>query len=491
MRSRSTFSLLRWISVFFLLSAVILTTVQLISYSRVRANFPAGQTIGNVPVGGLDRQATAQRLLVVFSTPIEVRYNDAVIQIKPSAIGFSLNMESMLAAADLQRSNESFWSGFWNSMWNRPLPASNIPLLADYSKDRLRAYLQDEIATRYDRPPSPAIPVPGSPNFQSGESGTQLDIDRAIQLVDDALRSSTSRVVNLSYQKTNPPRPSLQNLQILLEQIMDSASFTGLAEMDVIDLQSDRELHFAYQQGQNPPVDIAFTAASTIKIPIMASTFRHTTEPTPEDAQALLKAMIEESQNPPADDLMSKVIGGGRGPLVVSDDMTSLGLQNTFLAGFFYDGAPQLKGFQTPANTRTDINTAPDSYNQTTAADMAYLLEDIYNCAQNGNGTLPAAWGADISQNECQQMITLLKGNNIPVLLQAGLPEGTPIAHKHGWTSEASGVIRTMGDSGIIFTPGGDYIFTIYLHDDTQLIFDPVNQMVALMSQAVYNFFNQ
>lgn len=491
MKSRSSFSLMRWLAVFFLLSAVILTTVQLIGYSRARANFPAGQTIANVPVGGLDRQAAAQRLLQVFSTPIEVHYNDAVIQIKPSNFGFNLNIESMLSAADQQRSSEPFWSGFWNALWNRTITPSNVPLIASYSEERLRTYLQDEIAARYDRDPSPAIPVAGSTSFQGGESGTQLDIDRAVELIDEALRSSTSRVVNLSYQKTNPPRPSLQNLQILLEQVMDNASYTGLAEMDIIDLGSDQELHFAYQQGQNPPVNIAFTAASTIKIPIMVSTFRHTDEPTPSDIKDLLTAMITESQNPPADDLMNTAIGGARGPLVVSEDMDSLGLENTFLAGFFYDGAPQLRVFQTPANTRTDINTSPDPYNQTTAADMAYLLEDIYHCAQNGNGTLPAAWGTEISQSECQQMITLLKGNNIPVLLQAGLPEGTAIAHKHGWTSEASGVIRTMGDSGIIFSPGGDYIFTIYLHDDVQLVFDPINQMVALMSQAVYNFFNQ
>jgi hypothetical protein len=50
----------------------------------------------------------------VYSSPVEVRYGDAVIQIEPSAVGFELEIDSMIAAADLARTGDAFWRGFWN-----------------------------------------------------------------------------------------------------------------------------------------------------------------------------------------------------------------------------------------------------------------------------------------------------------------------------------------------------------------------------------------
>src|SRR5450759_4465986 len=110
------FSPLRWLSLFFIFCAVILTTLELVSYSRVRTNFPEGMIIAQIPVGGLDRQRTAERLLQAYGIPIEVHYDDAVIQIKPAAIDFKLDLDNMLAAADLQRVNQTLWSGFWGSL---------------------------------------------------------------------------------------------------------------------------------------------------------------------------------------------------------------------------------------------------------------------------------------------------------------------------------------------------------------------------------------
>ena len=79
-------------------------------------------------------------------------------------------------------------------------------------------------------------------------------------------------------------------------------------------------------------------------------------------------------------------------------------------------GAALLQRFSTPANQRTDIFTDPDVYNQTTALDMGMLLEDIYQCSQNGGGALSAVFPAEITQTECQAMITHLTRNKIAVL---------------------------------------------------------------------------
>ena len=75
-------------------------------------------------------------------------------------------------------------------------------------------------------------------------------------------------------------------------------------------------------------------------------------------------------------------------------------------------------------------------------------------CSNDGGGALAAAFPGKISQVECQQMVdTLANNKTVAILLQAGLPEGTKIAHKHAYATESDGLIHTMGDSGIIYTP--------------------------------------
>lgn len=471
--------------------ALLLMIVQLVTYSRIRANFPQGTVIAGVPVGGLDQQEAAELITQAYSYPIEIHYGASVIQIKPSVVGFDLELETMLAVADQQRVDQPFWSAFWDYLWNRLPTPSEVPLRASFSEERLRAYLRDEISARYDQPAVSARPVPGSTNFSSGTPGLTLDVDRAVTLIGDALRSPDARVVNLSIIQVAPERPTFQNLQILLQQVIDAAGFDGIAELYLMDLQNGQELSFAYQNGDALTPGIAFTAASTMKIPIMVSTFKRTGEPLSDDLNNLITLMIQRSENDPADRLMEQVMDANLGPLELTQDMQDLGLPNTFLAGYFYFGAPLLKSFSTPANQRTDVSTSPDSYNQTTPSEMGMLLSDIYQCSQNGGGTFAAVFPGQIMQNECRQMINYLAMDKIGVLLQAGLPEGTQFAHKHGWvTDPTDGVIHTISDAGIVYSSGGNYILSVYLYHPTQVLWDQANLMVAKLSLTVYNYYN-
>ena len=149
---------------------------------------PHGLTVAGVPIGGLDSQQAAERLLQAYAYPVEVHYGDAIIQIKPSTASFELDLETMLAAADLTRTGGDFWSGFWEYLWNRDPAAEAVPLRATIAEDRLRNYLQAEIAPRYDHPAAPAQPVPGTTSFTPGEPGQTLDVDRAVPLIEDALK---------------------------------------------------------------------------------------------------------------------------------------------------------------------------------------------------------------------------------------------------------------------------------------------------------------
>ncbi len=476
---------------FIIFIAVLLTVLQLTSYSRIRSAFSPGTTIAGVPVAGLTRQQAADRLIQAYSLPVELRYADAVIQIKPSVAGFAIDLEAMLAAADQQRISRPFWNAFWDYLWNR-LPAPiEIPLRASSSEERLRAYLRDEVSSRYDRPPSPAAPIPGSASFSPGQPGTTLDVDRAVVLILDAMRNPTNRVVNLSYNKVNPSRPVFQNLQVMLQQVLEVNDFEGLAEIYLLDLQSGQEINFAMNQGGIIAPGIAFTAASTMKIPIMVSTYRRLGEPAPADVSSLIESMIELSENDPADRLMEEVMDPRLGPLMVTEDLQTMGFANTFLGGFFYPGAPLLRRYSTPANQHEDVSSEPDPYNQTIPMEIGSLLNDIYQCATAGGGSLIAAFPGEISQNECRLMISYLSRNRIGVLIQAGLPEGVQIAHKHGWiTDPTDGLIHTMSDAGIIYTPGGNFVMVVYLYHPVQLVFDPANLLTAQLAQAVYNYYN-
>lgn len=491
MKNRGSTLLFRWLSIILILAAVILTVVQLVRYSRIRSNFPTGLTVAGIPVGGLDTSAASDRLLQAYTAvPVEVRYRDAVIQIKPAVVGFKLDIEAMLAAADLERVRQPFWTGFWDFLWNRFDRPKAIPLISSLSEDRLRAFLKDEIAARYDQPPSASMPVPGTTTFQSGQPGSELDIPRAAVLIADAFKSPNARTVNLTFNRIESARPSIDNLKILLEQLVQLSKYDGTIELYVNDLQSGEEIHFAYHQGQLVAPDIAFTAASTMKIPIMVSTFRRSAEPLAQDVAEKIALMIDYSENGPADTLMQTVMDRNTGPLQVTEDMRTLGLENTFLAGYFFPGAPLLQRYQTPANQRTDVNTDSDPYNQTTPTEMGMLLEDIYRCSINGGGTFAAVFPGELTQAECKQMIAYLEKNTNAVLLEAGLPEATPIAHKHGWIIETDGLMHSVSDAGIVFTPGGNYVITVYLHQTTQLLWESANLLVGQVSQAVYNYFN-
>lgn len=444
-------------------------------------------TIGDVPVGGLPPQFAAQRILQVYALPIEIHYGNAVIDLDPGLIGFQLNTDSMLAAADLQRTGASFWGGFWDYLWNRQSPARQIPLVSSYSEIRLRAFLKDEISARYDQPPISASPIPGSANFNPGIPGQTMDIDRAVALIESALQSSNRRTVILASQSTVAGRPSLNTLQILLKQLIDQSGFDGLVDLYFLDLQTQETIHFAYQAGQNISVDpdIAFTAASTIKIPIMVSVIRHFNSKISPGIDARLKDMIARSDNVASDSLMAS-LDLARGPLVVSDTMQKLGLINTFIAMFFAPGSFPLQHFNTPANSRLDINTNPDTFSQTTPSEMGVMLEDIYLCAQTGGGSLVAAFPGQITQAACQQMIQYLQEDKLGALIQGGVPEGTIVAHKHGWDIS----MNQFSDAGIVYTPGGNYILTIYVYHPVQALWDIVSPLYAELSRAVYNYFN-
>ncbi len=493
MRNRNTNIFLRGAAIFLLIIATVLTISSLISYSRQRNNYPPGMTMGGVPIGGLDPQAASQRVLQVYKTPIQIQYGGDTIQVDPTSVGFQLDIDSMLAAADLSRTGGAFWAGYWDYLWNRDPTPETVPLRATILEDRLRAYLQTEIQPRYDQPPTPAQPIAGSTSFKPGQAGQVLDLDRAVPLLEDALRSPTNRSVSLpSIQNVGAARPSLQNLEILMKQVVATSGFDGVVGVFMLDLQNGQQIHFALDHGQELSVDpdVAFTASSTIKIPILVSYFiQHGKGPVDDSVNTKILNMIHKSDNIASDDVMAE-LDPNTGPLVVTADMKKIGLQNTFMAGFFYTGAPLLQRFNSPANQRTDVSTQPDVYNQTTSSDMGMLLEDVYQCAETGGGALVAAFPDKMNKDSCQQIINYLEQDKIGVLIEAGVPEGTQVAMKHGWIPGNDNILHDVSAAGIVYSPGGNFVLSAYTYHPVQNLFDVTNPLVANLTRAAYNYFN-
>jgi hypothetical protein len=70
-------------------------------------------------------------------------------------------------------------------------------------------------------------------------------------------------------------------------------------------------------------------------------------------------------------------------------------------------------------------------------------------------------------------------------LIRYGVPEGTPVSHKHGWAR------ATHADAGIVFSPGGSYVIVEYLDQPGDwLLADISFPILREIARAVYNYFN-
>jgi hypothetical protein len=482
----------RWVlggvGVFFILCSLIITLVEYNQFTDQPVLFPAGSRIAGIPVDGLEVPAAQARLAEFFALPLVLTIEGSTIHADPAILGFTFDPAAMVAEAASQIEPGRFWA-FLQGQAGLAAPVE-VPLTAGVDDEQIRTYLLNEIEPRYTQPSTPTVPIPNTTNFIPGEPGQNLRIDQAVTEIRAALLSPELHQVSLALAEEEQPPASFEMLAAFLRHNMDWIGFNDLLEVYLQSMGSRQSLHYAIRGGDLLTPDIAFTAASTIKIPIMISVLRRTAATTPEAVVTLLERMIAFSENPPADTLMSTYLDEVRGPLIVSEDLAALGMENTFLAGFFYLGAPLLQLYETPANSRNDIFLDPDIYNQTVPSEAGRLLAAIYTCAEDGSGLLTETFPGEITQAECQLMVDVLAGNRIGLLIEAGLPPEARVAHKHGWVQELDGQLRSMSDVAIVFTPGGDYVLNIFLYDSSRLDFDQGNRLFARLSQTVYNFFN-
>jgi beta-lactamase class A len=487
MNSKLIWRILGGLGILFILCSIIIAVVEYRRFIQRTAIFPDGSTIAGVLVGGLEKVDSEIRIADFYALPFTLEIEGTTVQVDPALLGFEMDSAALVEEAAQQLTHTSFFNYLWHGL---TLESVDVPLTAIVDDDILRTYLQTEIVPRYTDPGTALVPIPFTTNFEKGNPGKALDLDQAAANIKAGLLSPETHSAVLFLSDEAAAEATMQALQAFLVHNIDNIGFDELVEIYLESMDTGQTLHFAVQDGTLIEPDIAFTAASTIKIPIMLSVLRRLSEPIPKEVIPLFEEMIVFSENTPADTLMEYYLDETRGPLVVSEDMHALGFGNTFLAGYFYLGAPLLQRFETPANTRVDIDLDPDDYNQTVSSEAGELLSAIYACAVDGTGLLTDTFPEEITQSECQLMIDILSGNKIGVLIEAGVAPDAIVAHKHGWTSGTDGLLHSMSDVAIVYTAGGNYVLNVFAYDPVQLTFDEGNWLFARLSQTVYNFFN-
>ncbi len=468
-----------------MLFALLIAIVDYIAFQQPQTVYPDRVSVEGIPLGGLERSQAETRLMEAFSVPVEVRYRQARMQFSPSELGFQPDYAATLFQIDENLPKKSWWKHLWGKTEvSNPL---DMPLIAEVDLNQTQALLEQVIPPRYDQPASATVPILYSTNYQPGQAGFSLQsVQTTAEDIKAALLSPDQRVVTLDVRETPALALDRANLEIFLKQTIQLENFNGLIEVYQRDLATGEIMHIAMRGNQPVTPDVAYSAASTIKIPIMVSAMRRLEEPLPSQASSWMYQMIAESLNPPADGLMKAYMDNNSGPLMVTADLRELGYQNTILAGYFEPGSPLLERISTPANQRRDIFLDPDFYNQTVPSETGDLLWKIYRCA-NQNELM---FNGQVTASECQQMLSYLLENRIHALIEAGLPPEGRTAHKHGWTNDLDGLIHTISDSGVVYTPGGDYVLVIFAYTEEQFLYDTANQLFAKLSQSIYNAYN-
>ena len=225
----------------------------------------------------------------------------------------------------------------------------------ELDKNRLKAFLESDIAARYERPALTALPVPGEVSFNTQLGGTKINYESSMSKIETALTSLDNRVAVLDLSQTAALKPTFDALAFSMQALIDESPYDGMVEIYLKDLQNGKLIHFTRRRDEieNTAVDVAFSSWSTIKIPILVSTFSRQDAPYEEILLADITKMIEQSDNSASDTVAQEGVDQISGPLLISEDMFALGLQNTYWAGYFKLGSPLLQAYKTPANQRT------------------------------------------------------------------------------------------------------------------------------------------
>ena len=258
----------------------------------------------------------------VYDLPVIINYLGSSILLDISG---NIDYEALRSELEARIDDVYAENSFINYLMGK---FSQKPIRMDISfrelPDSVESFLEEEVAPRYDISP---IPVQPSGNgFVQGHPGRVLDTA--------ARRPDSSRTVDLPVRELEQPAANIKKLELQLRSVIDTWQDRGqVTEVFLSDPASGQTFDLARRDRNDLIPEIAFTAASTMKLPIMISSYIRMDDKPNTITMRTLRLMITESKNDQTDWMMENIIGGPLAPYAVTEDMEKLGLRNSFLAG--------------------------------------------------------------------------------------------------------------------------------------------------------------
>jgi beta-lactamase class A len=452
---------------------------QLSSYIHYRTLVPPGTMVAGLDVGGLPEEEARALVEQAFTSPVILNYADEVIKLHPHRVEFRLNESTLWAELARRRAETSFLEGFGLYLLGEDPPPVQVHIEGRWNEQKLVQFLSD-VAMEHDRGMLPPQGDLETLTFSRGQPARWLDVEASLPRVSDALNSASGRAVDLVVQEgAQPPEHDISLLEEMIQRRV--ADFNGIVGIFVKNLDTGQEVVI---NG-----DVAYAGMSILKIPIMFETYRWLNREPDEETAKLLRETMITSGNFTAN-LLLRLIGywqagndsAAAGVEVLNGSLQRLGMVNTFMATP-YDTENLPRRYVTPANSRTDLNTEPDPYMQTTPLDAGRLLEMVYQLSKGG-GTLAAAYPDSFTAEEGQAMVDLMLQNHEAILLEGGLPQEARLAHKHGYVAD------THADTAIVLTPDMDFVLAVFIYYREGWLGQLSLPIFADVATATYNYFH-
>lgn len=474
-------------------------------YKVAAAPVPPGVYLGGMDLSDLkDTQEIRRHLEQVYTAPVDVRFGDARLVLKPEEVGFQVDVDQMVAEAGQYLAGPVFMEIALRQALGFEQRRRDVPVRFMLDNAKLRAWL-DQAAANHNHPPSAARLLPPSPRWATGGGaatglpagyvgvyqrdwawvagtpGQTLDVEASIPQVVAALTSNRERVAQLVWRETPAPLPTLDDLAREINSYL--MNFPGFAAAAVHDLQTGQEALV--------DADVSFSGMSTLKIGLVAALMQQLPngiDAGDEESDLVGKWMdyaLGESNNHAANQLLAHLGGGSveAGAQRFTSFMRSLGFESTYMQSG-YDAQVQLAEIPTPGNRRDDWDANPDHNLQTTPAEMARMLAAIYECTQD-RGRLLEVYPGDFTPGECETLLFYMSHDEFQEMIWAGLPRPNTawIVHKHGFAYESH------SDVALIWGPTGPYVLSIFLYRRGWMDWETSNTTMKSISRMVWNFF--
>ena len=354
---------------------------------------------------------------------------------------------------------------------------------------------QFEITGRHSQFPWIQIRFPTAPNGFGWVANDLLKVDGNIFNVPLITQTTfnlptltpTPPVVQASHLLESSPvviSPAFQALGDQLWDMMLKAGFapetSTLAALFVMNIKTNEAVTFGNQ--------IAFSGMSLNKIAILTALFGSIQGPIDDETALNIAYMMVCSENSASNALLSKIGDGDqyKGAAKVTAMLQTLGLGNMFIIAPFKVPNATPEPVRAPTTNADQLRAQPDYSNQLTVDNMGWLLASIYQCANTGNGALMTKLPGQFDALKCRKMLNIMSDNNLgePLMMSAGVPPDTRVAHKHGYIDD------THGNAGIVFSPGGDYVLVVAMHGPVWLEATNTFPLISDLSRTIYNYLN-